>query len=57
MKYSDYLANYLKSGYEYCFYLSGGNIMHLQNSFRTNFKCIPVIHEVAGVLRLNILMN
>lgn len=49
MKYSDYLANYLKkSGYEYCFYLSGGNIMHLQNSFRTNFKCIPVIHEVAG---------
>ena len=49
MKYSDYLAKYLKkSGYEYCFYLSGGNIMHLQNSFRTHFKCIPIIHEVAG---------
>ncbi len=49
MKYSDYLAKYLKkSGYEYCFYLSGGNIMHLQNSFRTHFNCIPIIHEVAG---------
>tara|TARA_B100000212_G_scaffold32280_1_gene21010 strand:- start:11032 stop:12786 length:1755 start_codon:yes stop_codon:yes gene_type:complete len=49
MKYSDYLAKYLKkNGYTHCFYLSGGNIMHLQNSFRTHFSCIPIIHEVAA---------
>ncbi len=49
LKYSDQLANWLKKlGYTHCFFLSGGNIMHIQESFRTNFKCIPMIHEVAA---------
>ena len=49
MKYSDQLALWLKKlNYTHCFYVSGGNIMHLQDSFRNNFKCIPVIHEVAA---------
>ena len=29
-------------------FVSGGNIMHLLDSFRNNFKCVPVIHEVAA---------
>ncbi len=49
MKYSDQIADWLKSwGYTHCFYLSGGNIMHLLNSFRTKLECIPILHEVAG---------
>ena len=49
MKYSDQIADWLKvCGYTHCFYLSGGNIMHLLNSFRKKLKCIPVLHEVAG---------
>jgi len=48
-KYSDLLADWLVDlGYTHCFYLSGGNIMHFQESARTRFKCIPVIHEVAA---------
>lgn len=49
MKYSDQLAKWLKKlNYTHCFFVSGGNIMHLLDSFRSSFKCIPVIHEVAA---------
>ena len=49
MKYSDQLAKWLKKlNYTHCFFVSGGNIMHLLDSFRSTFKCIPVIHEVAA---------
>lgn len=49
MKYSDELCDWLvEAGYTHCFYVAGGNIMHLLNSARTRFKCIPVIHEVAA---------
>ena len=42
-KYSDQLAIWLKNlGYTHCFFLSGGNIMHAQESFRTKFNCIPI---------------
>ena len=36
--------------YSHCFYVAGGNIMHLLNAARSSFKCIPVIHEVAAVV-------
>ena len=37
-------------GYTHCFYLAGGNIMHLLNSVSSRFTCIPVVHEVtAGI--------
>jgi acetolactate synthase-1/2/3 large subunit len=40
----------LKLGYTHCFYLAGGNIMHLLNSVSSRFTCIPVVHEVtAGI--------
>jgi acetolactate synthase-1/2/3 large subunit len=49
MKYSDQLAAWLvELGYTHCFFVAGGNIMHLLESCSRNMTCIPVIHEVAG---------
>jgi acetolactate synthase-1/2/3 large subunit len=48
-KYSDLLCDWLvKFGYTHCFYVAGGNIMHLLESARHRFQCIPVVHEVAA---------
>lgn len=47
--YADQFMDWLvDEGYDTCFFLAGGNIMHLLNSARIRFKCIPVIHEVAA---------
>ena len=35
-------------GYTHCFFVAGGNIMHLLNSARLRFECIPVVHEVSA---------
>jgi acetolactate synthase I/II/III large subunit len=49
MKYSDQLAAWLTElGYTHCFFVAGGNIMHLLDSCSRNFTCIPVVHEVAA---------
>jgi len=49
MKYSDQLSIWLKSfGYTHFFYVGGGNVMHLVESFSRTFVGIPVIHEVAA---------
>lgn len=49
MKYSDLMAEWLKSmGYTHCFYVAGGNIMHLLASSAQHFKMVSVIHEVAA---------
>ncbi|MHB1022591.1 MAG: thiamine pyrophosphate-binding protein [Acidobacteriaceae bacterium] len=49
MKYSDQLADWLvELGYTHCFFLAGGNIMHLLESCSHRFTCIPVVHEVAA---------
>ncbi|CAN2230672.1 thiamine pyrophosphate-binding protein [Candidatus Planktophila dulcis] len=45
--YSDAL---LAEGYTTVFYVAGGNIMHILNSCRNRFQCIPVIHEVSAVI-------
>lgn len=37
-----------KFGYTHCFYLAGGNIMHLLNSASKKFVCVPFVHEVAA---------
>jgi len=48
-KYSDLLVDWLvEFGYTHCFYVAGGNIMHMLESVRHKFTCIPVVHEVAG---------
>jgi len=49
MKYSDLLAEWLKEmGYTHCFYVAGGNIMHLLASCNQQFRMVSVIHEVAA---------
>lgn len=51
MKYSDTFVSWLQElGYTHCFYVAGGNIMHLLESASHVFECIPVVHEVtAGI--------
>ncbi len=47
--YSEQVCDWLiEDGYTHCFFVAGGNIMHLLNSARSRFKCIPVVHEVAA---------
>lgn len=49
MNYADQFADWLvDEGYTHCFFVAGGNIMHLLNSVRTRMTCIPVVHEVAA---------
>ena len=51
MKYSDYVAKQLvELGYTHCFFLAGGNIMHLLESFSRCMECIPVAHENTGII-------
>ena len=49
--YSDQLLGWLKElGYTHCFFLAGGNIMHVLESASKLFTCVPVVHEVtAGI--------
>ena len=51
MKYSDALIGWLKStGFSHCYFVAGGNIMHLLNSARQQMVCVPVVHEVAATI-------
>jgi acetolactate synthase-1/2/3 large subunit len=51
MKYSDALMGWLRiSGFTHCYFVAGGNIMHLLNSARQAMVCVPVVHEVAAVI-------
>lgn len=48
-KYSDLLADWLvELGYTHCFFVAGGNIMHLLDALRVRMRCVPVVHEVAA---------
>ena len=48
-KYSDVLAEWLvELGYTHCFFVAGGNIMHLLESCSRRLTCVPVVHEVAA---------
>lgn len=49
MKYSDLFCDWLvEEGYTHCFFVAGGNIMHLLDSARSRFNCVPFVHEVAA---------
>lgn len=49
IKYSDLLADWLVSmSYTHCFFVAGGNIMHLLESCSRRLTCVPVVHEVAA---------
>lgn len=50
-KYSDVFADWLvELGYTHCFYVAGGNIMHLLESVSQRLTCIPVVHEAAAAI-------
>jgi acetolactate synthase-1/2/3 large subunit len=50
-KYSDTFMDWLlEAGYTHCFYVAGGNVMHLLESASTRFKCVPFVHEVAACI-------
>jgi len=49
IKYSDLLCEWLSDiGYTKCFYVAGGNIMHILEAASKFFECIPFVHEVAA---------
>lgn len=46
-KYCDQFVSWLSdAGYTHCFFVAGGNVMHLVESASKKFICIPFIHEV-----------
>jgi len=48
-KYAERFCDWLvELGYTHCFFVAGGNIMHLLDGARTRFVCIAVVHEVAA---------
>jgi len=51
MKYSDQFIDWLVAeGYTHCFFVAGGNIMHLLDSARSRLTCVPFVHEVAATI-------
>ena len=50
-KYSHHFTDLLKAvGYTHCFFVPGGNIMHLLDSARTRMICVPFVHEVSATI-------
>ena len=51
MKYSDQLVSWLREeGYTHCFFVAGGNIMHLLDSVRTTMICVPFVNEIGAAI-------
>ena len=51
MKYSDFIVDCLvEQGYTHCFFVPGGNIMHLVNSCDQRLTCVGFVHEVAATI-------
>ena len=49
VKYAELVIEWLReAGYTHCFFVAGGNIMHLLDGARTRMTCVPVVHEVAA---------
>ena len=50
-KYSDDFMEWLRiAGYSHCFFVAGGNAMHLIESASDKFECVPFIHEVGAAI-------
>ncbi|MGA0078988.1 MAG: thiamine pyrophosphate-binding protein, partial [Candidatus Nanopelagicales bacterium] len=48
-KYAEIFVDWLiELGYTTCFFVAGGNSMHLLDSCRKKLTCIPFVHEVSG---------
>lgn len=50
-RFADHLVEILVNrGFTHCFFLAGGNSMHLLEASRSAFQCIPFVHEVSAVI-------
>jgi acetolactate synthase-1/2/3 large subunit len=50
-KYGEHFIDWLvEDGYTTCFFVAGGNTMHLLAAARSRMKCIPVVHEVTAAI-------
>ncbi len=50
-KYSHHFTDLLRAmGYTHCFFVAGGNIMHLLDSARTRMTCVPFVHEQSAAV-------
>ena len=50
-KYSDQFMGWLEEiGYTHCFYVAGGNVMHMLEAASNVFTCIPFVHEVGAAI-------
>lgn len=50
-KYAEYFMDVLQGkGYTHCFFIGGGNILHLVEAARKRFTCVPVVHEVSACI-------
>ena len=48
-KYSDSFMDWLvEAGYTHCFFVAGGNVMHLLESASSRFNCTPFINEIGA---------
>lgn len=51
MKYSEYLIERLAVlGYTECYFVAGGNSMHLLDAARKRMRCVPYVHEVSAAI-------
>jgi acetolactate synthase-1/2/3 large subunit len=49
VKYADVVMDWLREmGFTHCFFVAGGNSMHLLDGARRTMTCVPVVHEVAA---------
>jgi acetolactate synthase-1/2/3 large subunit len=50
-KHADQVVSWLADlGYTHCFFVAGGNIMHLLDGVRRKMRCIPFVHEVSAAI-------
>ena len=51
IKYSIAVVDWLvELGYTHCFFVPGGNSMHLLDGARTKMQCVPFVHEVSATI-------
>ena len=51
VKYSIAVVDWLvELGYTHCFFVPGGNSMHLLDGARTKMQCVPFVHEMSATI-------
>jgi acetolactate synthase-1/2/3 large subunit len=51
VKYSEYVIERLATlGYTECYFVAGGNSMHLLDAARRRMRCVPYVHEVSAAI-------